>query len=74
MGCTAVKEAVMITCQKCQGATEQGFVADRVFSRWIEGALETNVLGLPKIRGKRKIPISTNRCTKCGYLELYARP
>ena len=69
-----MKEAVMITCPKCQGAMEQGFVADRVLTRWIEGALETSVLGWPKIRGKRKIPISTNRCTKCGYLELYARP
>jgi uncharacterized protein (UPF0212 family) len=65
----------MITCPKCQGAMEQGFVAaDRILTRWIEGALETNMLGWPKMRGKRKIPISTMRCPKCGYLELYARP
>jgi hypothetical protein len=64
----------MITCPKCQGAMEQGFLVDRVLTRWIEGAVERNVLGLPKMWGKRKIPISTDRCMECGYLELYATP
>ncbi len=66
-------------CAKCDGAMREGFVIDsnhnasRV-AQWAEGPPEYGILRLLKMRGRRKLPIRTLRCTKCGYLESYALP
>ncbi len=68
----------MSTCPKCQGAMEVGFVADYSYAailpeRWTEGSFEKSFLGNLKVKGRRQIEITTDRCTRCGYLEYYAR-
>jgi len=39
---------------------------------WAEGAPEFWFLRVLKMRGRRKLPIQSWRCTKCGLLESYA--
>ena len=55
-----------ITCSKCGATTESGIMANPVggFSRW-EG---------PKIGRfrRKKVRITAFRCTKCGYIEMWA--
>jgi hypothetical protein len=38
---------------------------------WIEGAPEKNFWGM-KLKGRRRFPVSADRCERCGFLELYA--
>jgi hypothetical protein len=69
----------MTKCPKCQGAMETGFIPDCtqggfIEGRWTEGQPEKGFLGGIKVSGKRQIVITTDRCTKCGYLESYAMP
>lgn len=66
------------TCPKCEGAMEAGFIPDVSYgavlrTAWLEGVPEKGLLGSLKMRGKRRIEITTLRCTSCGYLESYAR-
>jgi hypothetical protein len=42
--------------------------------RWVEGAPEKGWTGNVKTRGRLNIVISAERCTACGFLELYAKP
>ncbi|MBV8837072.1 MAG: hypothetical protein JO000_11070 [Alphaproteobacteria bacterium] len=68
----------MSTCPKCQGAMEAGFVPDYSYgailqAKWTEGAPEKSFLGNMKIKGRRQIALAADRCTRCGYVELYAR-
>ena len=56
----------------------EGFTLDisngaRLASSWVAGKPEKSFLGSVKIGEKEQHPIQTFRCTKCGYLELYAR-
>jgi hypothetical protein len=57
---------------------EPGFILDRSYDHseqntWVDGAPEPSVwLGGVKTRNREKIPITTHRCTACGYLESYA--
>jgi hypothetical protein len=70
----------MTKCPKCQSAMELGYIPDFSYAavlrtKWTEGEPEKNFLGSSlKLKGKRQIEITTDRCTKCGYLESYARP
>jgi len=67
-------------CGKCAGKMEQGFVIDETYGRqlqerWAEGKPEPHVwlgfdLGV-KLKHKKPMPVSTWRCTSCGYLESY---
>ena len=41
-------------------------------TEWIEGAPETGWFGGVKVRHRRKLPVQTQRCTRCAYLESYA--
>jgi hypothetical protein len=65
-------------CPKCQRAMEQGFIPDAAYDgailvgSWLEGVPEKGWTGSVKMKGKRKLDITANRCTSCGYLELYA--
>ena len=65
------------TCPKCGGAMTEGFIIDETHgsksvSTWIEGAPQRAWWGL-KTRGKTKHEIQTWRCSRCGFLENYAR-
>lgn len=66
-------------CAKCDGAMGEGFVIDSTdyaarVARWVEGAPAYGLLRILKTRGRRELPVRTFRCTKCGYLESYAKP
>ena len=67
-------------CAKCDGKMEEGFLLDnthggRVQTKWVQGAPEESRWGVGvKLKGRLQLPISTFRCTKCGYLESYAAP
>ncbi|MEO6151841.1 MAG: hypothetical protein ABIT09_01105 [Croceibacterium sp.] len=55
---------------------EPGFVIDvnrnaNGVSNWLEGPPDKAWYGL-RLRGKRKLPVETWRCTRCAYLESYA--
>ena len=67
-------------CAKCDGKMEEGFLLDntdagRVQTKWVQGAPEESRWGIGvKLKARLQLPISTFRCTKCGYLESYAAP
>jgi len=75
----ALKGRAMSICPKCGAPMEEGFIVDafdrvqRVVSTWVEGAPEKSLWNGVRLRGKRRIGTKTFRCTKCGYLESYAR-
>jgi hypothetical protein len=65
------------TCVKCNGRMKLGFIVEVLKSRaypntWIEGAPETHYLRGVKLKDRTTLPISTFRCTACGFLESYA--
>ena len=69
---------VAIICPKCEKEMRAGFVPDhsdgRVLEgRWFEGRFETRWFGLRLRSKKPSVPVTTYRCTSCGYLESYAR-
>ena len=66
-------------CPKCDGEMQSGFIPDFSYgsvqaSSWYEGEPDKNWMGNIKIKGRPSIPISSERCVECGFLELYARP
>lgn len=68
----------MSACPKCSSAMEAGFIPDFTYgtilpSSWVEGVPEKNWRGLIKTRDRRNIAITAERCTGCGFLEMYAR-
>jgi hypothetical protein len=65
------------TCPKCEGEMVQGFLADFMspgvsVALWVEGPPKKSWAGV-KLEPRKKIPVATYRCNKCGYLESYAR-
>ena len=66
------------TCPKCDTDIERGFSADYhediALHSWMRGTPKQNWFGNVKLSQKDMIPIATFRCTKCGFLESYARP
>jgi hypothetical protein len=64
-------------CPRCRRSMEQGFLLDRGRNRdsqtqWIAGAPESGFFIGLKLRGKRRVPVTTFRCATCGRLESYA--
>lgn len=64
-------------CSRCGGPQKEGFLLDcsqNVFrvGHWAEGAPAYWILRILKMRGRRKLPMQSWRCTKCGLLETYA--
>ena len=61
------------TCPKCSGDMQKGFIADteamghQTRQHWGTGI---KVLGAGL---DNALPVSTYRCTQCGYLESYAK-
>lgn len=56
-------------CPKCNNVMEEGFVVDnadggaRLQSHWVEGQPEQSWLTGVKTRGRRKLAVTTTRCT-----------
>jgi predicted nucleic-acid-binding Zn-ribbon protein len=66
-------------CPKCGGAMVQGFTFEsegprRMVSSWVEGAPEKAFWHSAKVSAEKCVPVGSFRCSKCGFLELYARP
>ena len=56
---------------------EAGFIIDesygmRTVANWIEGVAEKSIWTGLKLKGRRKLPAETWRCTRCGWLDSYA--
>lgn len=67
----------IVSCPKCGGTMETGFTLDTThggyaFSHWVEGLPERSTWVGLKLKGRRKMPISTSLCARCGFLESYA--
>jgi hypothetical protein len=57
---------------------ESGLIPDFSYGsvlqlKWVEGQPEKGLVGNLKTKGKRQFFISADRCTRCGYLDLYAK-
>ena len=66
-------------CPKCQGSMVEGVVVDNSYgtrgvSSWLEGTPVKSIWVGLKLGGKKPIDIATFRCTRCFYLESFARP
>ena len=65
-------------CPKCQRKMEPGHIPDMghgiiLQSSWTQGPPERRrYLGGIKYNKKAQVPIIAYRCTRCGYVELYA--
>ena len=66
------------TCQRCGEPLELGYVLEigdgntRSVSQWISGPPERGFMFGLKTRNRRSYPVTTFRCTQCGFLESYA--
>jgi hypothetical protein len=67
-------------CPKCGDHMEPGFVIDRAGQsneqeRWVEGEpTPRSWFNGVDLKRRTQIPVSTNRCVHCGYLESFAAP
>jgi len=67
----------LATCPKCSGRMEEGFVLDHTYgaylqAMWVEGAPAKSFWTGLKIKGRIKLPVTSFRCSGCGYLESFA--
>ena len=65
-------------CPKCRARMDEGFIKDQTHgavlaSKWVEGPPEKSFWRGIKTRRKKQVQVMTYRCSKCGYLESYAR-
>lgn len=66
-----------LRCPKCNGSMSQGFPIDSTHNavrvaQWAEGEPAYWFLRILRMKGRRRLPIESWRCDKCGYLEEYA--
>ena len=67
-----------LTCPRCRGSMERGFVADKAHysvpetQKWVEGPPERSFWTGLKMKDRDVLPVATYRCERCGYLESYA--
>jgi hypothetical protein len=64
-------------CDRCGGSQQEGFLLDSSHNavrvgHWAEGVPEYWILRVLKMRGRRKLPIQSWRCMRCGKLESFA--
>jgi predicted RNA-binding Zn-ribbon protein involved in translation (DUF1610 family) len=64
-------------CSKCGGSMIEGFAMELPTGRqavncWVEGIVERSWWTGIKFINKRRHPITTYCCDKCGYLESFA--
>jgi len=66
------------TCLRCGGEMEEGFLLDETYGgyralRWVAGPAEKSVwTGVKLTKDRPKLPVSAQRCTRCGAVDLYA--
>lgn len=68
----------MAACPKCQSTMKPGFTLDHTYgsraaAAWVEGEPEGSIWVGVKLGGRKVLQIETWRCSKCGYLENYAK-
>jgi hypothetical protein len=67
-----------LTCLRCDGPMEQGFVADKAHysvpetQKWVEGEPERSFWSGLKLKDREIYVVTTFRCDRCGWLESYA--
>lgn len=66
------------TCPKCQSSMQEGWVLDhthgaRAVSSWVEGEPQKSIWVGVKLEGKKPIEIESWRCSRCGFIEQYAK-
>lgn len=66
-----------LLCPKCQAVMIEGWIKDSTYggvaqSSWVPGKPERSFWGRLKFKKEQLHPITAFRCTKCGYLEIYA--
>jgi hypothetical protein len=64
------------TCLRCSGPTERGLLVDHGYGiiyplAWIAGTGRWSKLFGLRLRGQRKMPVVTYRCTNCGRIESF---
>ena len=69
---------ITIDCPKCRSRMEEGFIQDSYqhqvrVARWIEGTPEKSFWSGIRTKGKRRYDVVVYRCSRCGFLEEYAR-
>jgi hypothetical protein len=67
------------TCPKCSGRMEEGFVLDRTHggnlqATWVRGEPVKSFWTGLKLKRESMVPVTTFRCSGCGYLESFASP
>lgn len=68
-----------VECPKCKKAMGTGFLIDRGESdrkhlvQWVEGIPQKSFWTGIATSKRLMLPVTTYRCTGCGYLESYAR-
>ena len=68
----------IVKCNKCGSTMTKGFVMElptgrQAVSTWVEGEIDRSLWTGIKFLHKRRAPLATYCCDKCGYLESYAR-
>jgi hypothetical protein len=66
------------SCPRCQGSMAEGFILDTTHGGhgvacWVEGAPVRSMWVGVKLGKKAKYEIQTWRCSRCGFLESYAK-
>lgn len=68
-----------LTCSRCGGRMEAGFMLDRghygvpqATAEWVEGAPEKSIWTGIKTKGREHYRVETYRCEGCGRLDSYA--
>ena len=66
-------------CPKCSQPMEEGFIVDythggQTQAHWVEGPPQRSFWTGLTLRGRVRRDVATFCCTKCGFLESYAKP
>ena len=69
----------MRECPKCRGGMTAGsaFVNSggyRLPIQWVDGVAKKSIWTGLSLGGKKPADVTSRRCGKCGYIELYADP
>jgi len=67
-----------IECIRCHAQMECGYVVDLTYGgyaqqKWYPGAPESSIWKGLKLNRNQSVPVTTFRCSSCGYLESYAK-
>jgi predicted nucleic-acid-binding Zn-ribbon protein len=74
------QENLQNRCLKCGGEMEEGTITDLINAVqaqvpvWVKGKAEPGTFSNLKLSFKKKLQVTTWRCTQCGFLESYAHP